>query len=437
MKRTTNRVVKKPRKTVESRESSSVPVEKDADGWRIVGNDRFKEGNYAEAIDCYTESIACKATVVGYANRAMARLKLGEHESADADCTEALGLDPSFLKAYQRRAVAREALGRLEDAARDLEFAVRLRPKSETVVNDFKQCWERLVASAKLKPLRKRTSIPVRNEKQPKEPSATVVDKAAGPVVQHASQEQAKQSYPDSLQEIFPRPLRESGDRQDSGRVVEEVAVVVESGPLVACEQGADQLRIPFNDAAAPVPPSQPEILTQKRHESIPEKLLGNVVQDATKEAIGNHPKEPVDQKTTVSMTKNIPRTPKTSGEFEAAWKSLKSETMDTKSLFVSKIDLNDYQRVFKSGLSPPILLGLTTCALFELRKGHGCICGCDFWISALNALSGVSRFRMVSMCLGRKEKTEVKEMWAGAEAALEDDNLIGSLREVRKLYMV
>ena len=40
-------------------------------------------------------------------NRAMALLKLGRYDSANADASVALSLDPTYTKAYLRRATAR------------------------------------------------------------------------------------------------------------------------------------------------------------------------------------------------------------------------------------------------------------------------------------------------------------------------------------------
>ena len=44
------------------------------------------------------------------ANRAMAYLKTENWRPADADCSLALSLDDSYVKAYQRRATARKNL---------------------------------------------------------------------------------------------------------------------------------------------------------------------------------------------------------------------------------------------------------------------------------------------------------------------------------------
>ncbi len=69
--------------------------------------------------------IEAEESSTGYANRAMASLKLGEVADAEQDCTLALALDPNYLKAWQRRAAARTASGRLLDAIDDLESALR------------------------------------------------------------------------------------------------------------------------------------------------------------------------------------------------------------------------------------------------------------------------------------------------------------------------
>ena len=70
-------------------------------------------------------SIEAEATSVGYANRAMARLKAGEAAAAEEDCSAALRLDATYVKAWLRRSAARKLLGRGLDAIDDLEHALR------------------------------------------------------------------------------------------------------------------------------------------------------------------------------------------------------------------------------------------------------------------------------------------------------------------------
>ena len=95
------------------------PIRKplDADGWRSKGNEWFKMGDFRQAKDCYSSSIEAAANSLAYANRAMACLKLGEHRTAEEDCTAAIGLDPLYLKSWQRRGAARKEQGRLQEAS--------------------------------------------------------------------------------------------------------------------------------------------------------------------------------------------------------------------------------------------------------------------------------------------------------------------------------
>ena len=74
-----------------------------ADGWKDAGNAHFKAGRFAQAAECYSASLALQPSCLAHANRAMASLKLGRAAEAEADCSEALALDPLYTKAYQRR----------------------------------------------------------------------------------------------------------------------------------------------------------------------------------------------------------------------------------------------------------------------------------------------------------------------------------------------
>ena len=74
-----------------------------ADCWKDAGNAHFKRGRHREAVDCYSRSLELQPSCLAFANRAMARLKLGHAAEAEADCSQAVALDPLYVKAYQRR----------------------------------------------------------------------------------------------------------------------------------------------------------------------------------------------------------------------------------------------------------------------------------------------------------------------------------------------
>ena len=108
-------------------------VARSADSWREHGNAAFKAGDFRQAEAHYSASLRVAHTAAAFANRAMARLKLGMTAEAEADCTAALALEPTYVKALQRRAASHAARGQLLQAAADLDTAARLEPNSKAL----------------------------------------------------------------------------------------------------------------------------------------------------------------------------------------------------------------------------------------------------------------------------------------------------------------
>lgn len=84
-----------------------------AEEFKLQGNELYKKGDYAGAIERYTQAIEAAPTVVAYyGNRAAAAFMLGEHKDVITDCKRALVFDPSFSKANIRMSKAYLALVR-------------------------------------------------------------------------------------------------------------------------------------------------------------------------------------------------------------------------------------------------------------------------------------------------------------------------------------
>ncbi|KZC12690.1 PREDICTED: tetratricopeptide repeat protein 1 [Dufourea novaeangliae] len=98
------------------------------------GNDLFKSGEYIEAISMYTRGIqTCplaysKERSILYANRAAAKLKCLEKESAILDCTKAIELNPGYVKALVRRGQLYEEVEKLDEALEDFKKVYSLDP---------------------------------------------------------------------------------------------------------------------------------------------------------------------------------------------------------------------------------------------------------------------------------------------------------------------
>ncbi|GAA6000326.1 uncharacterized protein JCM10292_001459 [Rhodotorula paludigena] len=84
------------------------------------GNKLYSAKQYEEAIAYYTKAIECEEQAVFYSNRAACYTNLNQLEQVIDDCTSALRLDPSYIKALNRRATAREQLGGVDHLYRAL-----------------------------------------------------------------------------------------------------------------------------------------------------------------------------------------------------------------------------------------------------------------------------------------------------------------------------
>ncbi|KAG9071162.1 RNA polymerase II-associated protein 3 [Linnemannia hyalina] len=102
------------------------------------GNELFKKGLYAKAIDHYSASMALDpSNSVLPINRAMALLKLERFAEAERDCTLGLKLDNKNVKALWRRGIARRSLGRVNEAKKDFETALTIDPTNKAVKDEL------------------------------------------------------------------------------------------------------------------------------------------------------------------------------------------------------------------------------------------------------------------------------------------------------------
>ncbi|XP_016470144.1 inactive TPR repeat-containing thioredoxin TTL3-like isoform X1 [Nicotiana tabacum] len=101
---------------------------------RLKGNDLFKESKYTDACSIYTQGLEQEQyNSVLLFNRAACRFKLGQFEKAVEDCTAALVLRSSYLKARFKRADCYMKLERWEAAIQDYEILLQEKPGNEEV----------------------------------------------------------------------------------------------------------------------------------------------------------------------------------------------------------------------------------------------------------------------------------------------------------------
>lgn len=91
------------------------------------GNVLFKEGQFRQARAEYTAALRIcplvnlKERAVLFSNRGACNMKEDRKPEAIADCSEAVQLDPSYLKALKRRAVLYEESDKLDESLEDFK----------------------------------------------------------------------------------------------------------------------------------------------------------------------------------------------------------------------------------------------------------------------------------------------------------------------------
>ncbi|XP_061872982.1 RNA polymerase II-associated protein 3 isoform X2 [Colius striatus] len=109
------------------------------------GNNYFKQGNFDEAIKCYTRGMHSDPyNPVLPTNRASAFYRMKKFSVAESDCNLALALDKNYTKAYSRRGAARFALKNFQGAKEDYEKVLELDANNFEAKNELKKIHQAL-----------------------------------------------------------------------------------------------------------------------------------------------------------------------------------------------------------------------------------------------------------------------------------------------------
>ncbi|XP_047111488.1 tetratricopeptide repeat protein 1-like [Schistocerca piceifrons] len=106
----------------------------EAEKIKLSANDLFKEGKHKEAALKYTLALrTCPLKyehdrAILYSNRAAAKIKMDLKKEAVEDCSKAIELNPTYVKALLRRAQAQESLEKLDEAFEDYKKILEIEP---------------------------------------------------------------------------------------------------------------------------------------------------------------------------------------------------------------------------------------------------------------------------------------------------------------------
>ncbi|XP_037295135.1 RNA polymerase II-associated protein 3-like isoform X1 [Manduca sexta] len=378
--------------SLDSKRSESAKLEKlreEAQYEKERGNTFVKLAKWDEAIACYNRAIELvKDDAIYYANRGLCYLKKDSLHLAESDCTEALRLDPTYVKALQRRAAARERLGSLRAAATDLTRVLELEPKN----NQARTQLSALKTRMGTKGSKSKSSPP--SPLSPSSPSTPV--KETKPVVTNIVEEKpaikvesAEDKWRDGIGENITviKPVKKPPHLR-SKRPLKPITIKEIQLGKTMIEKPPTRLKIeeiPDTNGSTDSNKTEPERLTNERGDFSPEST--KLVQDAvTKEK---------DVKSLAPPVNSV--------QFMTQWKELQGNA-DAQSDYLSIIDPCKIPSIFANALESSVLSQLVSVLHAHAHKFSRVT-------AYLQALCNVKRFSALAMFLSVEDKQHLTKI--------------------------
>ena len=372
-----------------------------------AGNEAFKRGEWEDAAKFYSRSLEASPTAVAYANRAMARIKMEQWAQAEQDCTDAIALDDTYIKAWSRRGSCRRALGRHREAAEDFEYAVRLMPANKENIAERKRSVEDVIRELKVPMPTEWTDVEVACEEEEeggKPAEARTVDSSGGVDAalpgETGALEGSGSGVGSSLEGLFG-----STDSADDGGF----GALMGSAPAVS--GGSEDVAARVAAAGASVMDAVTALDEGK-----------DVAASASSPARGAGEQQIAAAAARLALS-SLPPPPKSSYEFESAWKQLGGDTT-AQAAYLEALDAKQLPKVFKASLEQKLLRSVLQVTAAELAPAAA--------MELLEGLAGVPRFSMAAMFLSAADKAGLAPMW---DAACADAALAERVAKLRKLY--
>ncbi|KAG0058555.1 hypothetical protein BGZ90_004897 [Linnemannia elongata] len=107
---------------------------------KAEANQEYKAGNYAAAVDLYSQSIKLEPTnATYYGNRSAALMMIKKYSDASKDCLTAVRLDPAFVKGYLRGAKCQLQMGNVSESIRLYTKVLEMEPNNAQAAKEKAQ----------------------------------------------------------------------------------------------------------------------------------------------------------------------------------------------------------------------------------------------------------------------------------------------------------
>lgn len=123
----------------EERKAYIDPVKAEAE--KELGNQKFKDGDYATAVKHYSEAIKRNPDEAKYySNRAACYTKLAAFDLGLKDCEKCTELDPKFTKGWIRKGKILQGMQQHRKALKAYQTALELDPNNSEALEGFRSC---------------------------------------------------------------------------------------------------------------------------------------------------------------------------------------------------------------------------------------------------------------------------------------------------------
>ena len=279
------------------------------------GNEWLKKGDYRAAIERYTAGMALDpSNAVLPANRAMALLKTSQFGAAETDCTLALSIDRTYVKAFHRRAAARVGLARLQEAVEDYDEVLRLEPNNKAASNEKTKILEK-IAKKQNDPASPQSKSDFNKFEDKLKGALTLTNSSKTSKAASGLQMTAVSTSCSSPDEILPitKPVHSRSSKPLKRIEIKEVASN-KTNSSTAIRQSKSDLNL-------------------SKSSGLTKKIEREISADLSK----------------VEIVSTIPPVPKTSSKFLNDWKAVR--TLVNRSKYLQQFKASDYGNVFKSSL--------------------------------------------------------------------------------------
>jgi len=378
--------------------------------YKQQGNDFVKQKKWDKAIASYSEAIKIfPYDAIFYANRALCHLKRDNLYSAEADCSSAIQLDNTYVKAYHRRVTARLGLKQYEEAMKDVQKIAELEPcnkETETLLNQVKKQFGNSLMFKKYI----RTTDVSGNEKINQEVIDTEEDKNKKSTNVENKDKSKESTNVDNTIKSTTSMASETTESKRNRRIPDwlpekdnvEIVEPIDKPPHLRSKEPLKRIRVQEADLNKPF-------------ESFKEEIKEPCNKNQHVELSNVHPDNITEQKKDLEACKleeyfmksckEMPPVPKNAVQFLVNWKKYTSS--DFRYRYLKQIPPGSLPKIFKDSMESYIFSGILMILKTEFVKRNEPI------FSFLKDLSNIKRFRAFIMFINNSEKQDLKLMFS------------------------